>query len=46
MFYREAGQFRTSYAQDSQIFCRCARTASAWRVMLIVALHADPVRRQ
>ena len=20
MFYREAGQFRTSYAQDSQIF--------------------------
>ena len=44
MFYREAGQFRTSYAQDSQIFpLRQDRIGIA--VMLIAARDAS-VRRQ
>ena len=44
MFYREAGQFRTSYAQDSQIFpLRQDRVGIA--IMLIAAVML-PVRRQ
>ena len=39
MIYREAGQFRTSYAQDSQIFA-LRQDRFAMLALLVVAPHS------
>ena len=44
MLYREAGQFRTSYAQDSQIFP--LRQDRVGMVIMLIAAVMLPVRRQ
>ena len=45
MLYREAGQYKTSYAGGRRRCSRCGRTASASRVILVIAFVVDPADR-